>query len=302
VAAVKIFLSYRRDSDGARAALVEKSIEGGFPATKSESTVHIFRDVRQRLGVDWPPNVEEELAASDIVVVVIGPDWLSTVDQYFKRRIDQADDWVRKEIALSLEQGKTIIPILFDDTAMPPVEALPESIAELSKKHGLPVRTSYFDTDVQPLLREIMEFRAGARDKGYRRSTEDYRDTRWPYPDPPLPVRPAQLSDEDIESALRDMIPTWSRVEGPLPEDENRKRVELARKFEFPAFLDVLEFMTEVGRFCDDLNHHPRWENIYRTLWVYLSTWDIGHRISHLDLILAAHMDKAFVRHDRTKR
>ena len=58
-------------------------------------------------------------------------------------------------------------------------------------------------------------------------------------------------------------------------------------------------FMVDVGQFCDAANHHPRWENVYRTLWIYLTTWDIGHRVSHLDLILAAQIDKSFQRYSK---
>ena len=110
-------------------------------------------------------------------------------------------------------------------------------------------------------------------------------------------MKPAPLSDEDIETALRDMIPNWVLVESALPEDDSKTRVELKRQLQFRAFRDVLAFMSDVGDFCDGANHHPRWENIYRTLWISLSTWDIGLRVSHLDLVLAAHIDKAYARY-----
>jgi pterin-4a-carbinolamine dehydratase len=58
--------------------------------------------------------------------------------------------------------------------------------------------------------------------------------------------------------------------------------------------------MTEIGRFCDDANHHPRWENVYRTLWINLSTWDIGHRISQFDLMLASRIDREFLRYQES--
>jgi pterin-4a-carbinolamine dehydratase len=107
----------------------------------------------------------------------------------------------------------------------------------------------------------------------------------------------APLSAEDIATALRDMVPQWRIVERPLPEDASQTCVEFQRVLQFRSFLDALKFMTEVGQFCDDANHHPRWENVYRTVWISLSTWDIGQRVSHLDLILAAHIDRAYERY-----
>lgn len=283
--------------DGARAALVEKSIEGGLADPSITTAVEVFRDVRQRLGTQWPETIREELSEADIVVSIIGPEWLSARDQHYKRRIDQEDDWVRQELEIALQLNKTIIPLLFDESPMPPPEALPPSLAALSSRQGLPVRTGSFDSDVQPLLREILEHGASLKNRDYRRAKADYRATRWPYPDPPLKVTPAQMSDEDIAIALDEMIPEWSVVESPLPQDQRKKRIELFRELGFRSFRDVLEFMAEVGTFCDQANHHPRWENVYRTLWVHLTTWDIGHRISHLDLILAAHIDRTFAQY-----
>ncbi len=43
-----------------------------------------------------------------------------------------------------------------------------------------------------------------------------------------------------------------------------------------------------------ELKHHPRWENQWRTVTVYLSTWDIGFRISQLDIDLAGILDRIY--------
>jgi pterin-4a-carbinolamine dehydratase len=40
--------------------------------------------------------------------------------------------------------------------------------------------------------------------------------------------------------------------------------------------------------------HHPRWENQWRTVTVYLSTWDIGYRVSALDIALARTLDALY--------
>jgi len=42
----------------------------------------------------------------------------------------------------------------------------------------------------------------------------------------------------------------------------------------------------------DIVPHHPRWENQWRTVTVYLSTWDLNYRISELDVQLAARLDR----------
>ena len=52
--------------------------------------------------------------------------------------------------------------------------------------------------------------------------------------------------------------------------------------------------MNEVAPGCDIAIHHPRWENIWKTVKVYLTTWDIGHRISDRDIQLARYLDQAY--------
>jgi pterin-4a-carbinolamine dehydratase len=105
------------------------------------------------------------------------------------------------------------------------------------------------------------------------------------------------MAEEDIKIAIQELLHDWDVVVSQLPENPAQNRVELHRTFLFRSFRDVLVFMAEVGDFADNANHHPRWENIFKTLRVYLTTWDIGHRISHLDLLLAQYFDRSYKRY-----
>jgi pterin-4a-carbinolamine dehydratase len=58
------------------------------------------------------------------------------------------------------------------------------------------------------------------------------------------------------------------------------ERKELFREYKFGSFQEAIRFMREVSTGCDIADHHPRWENIYRTLRVYLTTWGIDHRVT----------------------
>ena len=109
-----------------------------------------------------------------------------------------------------------------------------------------------------------------------------------------LVLKPAPIAPGDIDIALSELIQDWTVVRSPLPEDPGQIRIELHRSFMFRNFLDVLEFMRKVADFADKANHHPRWENIYKDLRVFLTTWDIGHRISQLDIQLAQFIDRAY--------
>lgn len=289
MAQISVFISYRRDDDAARALMLDRIISGTFNVP-APPKVGIYRDTAERLGVSWPTEVRDRCASADMVLVVIGPKWLEAKDRYARRRIDQTDDWVRREIELA--RDRTVIPITFGGAEIPPAEALPETISYLASRRGISVRDEFAETDLQPVLAEIERHLPSAES---RNSLDDVANKRkLPYPDPPLVVKPAPLSAGDIDIAVHELLHDWKVIEGPLPEDPEKKRVELHRTFIFRSFRDVLTFMTEVADFADKANHHPRWENIYSTLRVYLTTWDIGHRISHLDLQLAQYFDRIY--------
>lgn len=290
---LSVFVSYRRNPDAAEATLVDKTITSTF-ASEGKERVSVFRDTRQRLGNEWPSEVEKAVTSSDLLVALIGPDWLSTLDRYGRRRIDDPNDWVRRELELAFEADVDVIPIAFGGAEVPRPVALPPSIAQISERQGLVVRGEYWDDDLQPLLREL-EVRLGEPARAVEQEPTGSR--RLPYPDPPLPVPPAPLQPDEMAVALEAMLPGWSIERAPLPEDQTVTREELYREFHFESFPDVLDFMHEVGQFAQNANHHPRWENVYRTLYVSLSTWDIGHRVSHLDLQLAHHFDRVWTRY-----
>jgi pterin-4a-carbinolamine dehydratase len=291
MAEVSIFISYRRDDDAVRAAILDRIVSGAFNEPAESPKVRIYRDTSERLGVRWPEEVRQQCSSADIVLVVIGPKWLEARDQFFQRRIDQPDDWVRQEIELAC--NSTVIPSAFGGAHIPPKEALPESIRYLHAERGVEVRDQSLELDLQPVLLEIERHLPNT---GSRDSLEDKGGDplRLPYPHPPLVVKPAPMAKDDIDLAIRELLHDWKIVEGPLPENPQQLRIELHRTFLFRSFRDVIVFMAEVADFADKGRHHPRWENIFKTLRVYLTTWDIGHRISPLDIQLALYFDRAY--------
>ena len=294
---LSVFISYRRDGDAARAVMLDRVISGAFNYPREPPKLVIYRDTSERLGVAWPQEVSDRCRAADIVLVVIGPGWLEARTEHWRRRIDQEDDWVRREIEMALKGDKIIIPVAFGGAGIPPPEALPDSIAALASRRGVEVRDE-FPEDLQPVLREI-ELNIAGPDTQQVRSDVSKGHRLLPYPSPPLVVKPAPMTESDIRIALSEILPDWTVIQSPLPEDEANLRTELHRTFEFRTFLDVLSFMREVGDFADKANHHPRWENIFHTLRVYLTTWDIGHRISQLDVQLAQLFDRVYREYNR---
>jgi 4a-hydroxytetrahydrobiopterin dehydratase len=63
---------------------------------------------------------------------------------------------------------------------------------------------------------------------------------------------------------------------------------------EFSNFDNAFNFMKEIAKECELLNHHPLWTNEYNKLEIILFTHDKG-KITELDLELAQIIDKKLI-------
>lgn len=113
------------------------------------------------------------------------------------------------------------------------------------------------------------------------------------------PIGPDPLSDEKLNLILKNEFPKWKIVNSPLPTDTFIIKKELYREYIFNDFDSVILFMSKVAVGCNIFPHHPRWENTWTTLKVWLSTWDIEHIITYKDIMLARYMDKVYTEFDR---
>jgi pterin-4a-carbinolamine dehydratase len=127
----------------------------------------------------------------------------------------------------------------------------------------------------------------------------DLTDLRKRYPRN-YPIPPDKLDKKKLLLILERELTGWQIVSSPLPENPSQIRVELFREYMFKTFDQVLEYMTKVASICNTLPHHPRWENTWTTLKIYLSTWDSNHIITYKDIMLARHMEYIYKNYGET--
>ena len=207
---------------------------------------------------------------------MIGPSWLEIKDERGQRRLTRRDDWVRREIQHALTNEITVIPILLSKAPIPSPNRLPNSIAALVDCQGFELRDNQWDNDRAALLKEL------ERHHFRRQSPRSIR-----YPTPRLTLR--ELTHAELAPTLK---AGWQEVSAEIPGNEEREGQYLYREYEFSSFEDAMNFMAAATPKISKMDHHPYWENIWRTVSVWLSTWDIGHRPSILDVKLAAHLDR----------
>ena len=107
----RIFINYRRDDARGIAGRLEDSLSAYFGDDR------VFRDVNDIAGGgDFESVLHETVLAADAPIVLIGPDWLDIPDKEGRRRLDNADDWVAREIVTALDKQVPIFPVLVEDT------------------------------------------------------------------------------------------------------------------------------------------------------------------------------------------
>lgn len=74
---------------------------------------------------------------------------------------------------------------------------------------------------------------------------------------------------------------------------EGNSRRELHRIYEFKTFEAAFQFMSAAAtRIVSAQDHHPRWENMYKQVEVWLSTFDLENQITDRDLKLARSLEQ----------
>jgi pterin-4a-carbinolamine dehydratase len=284
-----IFISYRRSS-GFVAEHVHEKLSALFGAEK----VFIDRaDIPP--GAHFPTTISTAVKNAIVVLVVIGREWISVQDpQTFRRRLEMEDDWVRQEVEAALAGGGIIIPVLIEGATMPTKEQLPEPLQALAPLNAVQLSREHLSADFDRLIVAIRS-RLGAK-----RVDSLLQHEGGPFPEPSKDeLQPVPLSQEQLERMLKD-LPQWRLVESDLDGDKRfgpgYKRVEIRRDFRFESFIDAIEFMRVAADAIDTVNHQPRRENIFRTVSVNYSTWDVGHRPSDRDLKSAQMLERLYRR------
>jgi hypothetical protein len=148
-----VFISYRRKDSGDVVGRLYDTLATRLPSGK------VFRDLDTiPFGSSFPDVIDKAIAGADVVLVIIGPDWISQKEADGTRRIDQGSDPVRLEVETALAHGKPIVPILVRNAAFPREADLPASLQPLAKFNALPIRPDPdFHGDFQKLIGLLTE-------------------------------------------------------------------------------------------------------------------------------------------------
>ena len=146
-----IFISYRRQDSADVSGRIRDHLAADFGDDAIFTDVHCIPE-----GADFHRYIDEQVGQCEVFLPVIGNRWLSVVDDRNQRRLDDPEDIVRREIESAIKLKIPIIPLLVTGAEMPEDDELPESLAELARRNGLPIRPDPdFRGDMQRLSRGI---------------------------------------------------------------------------------------------------------------------------------------------------
>jgi TPR repeat protein len=146
-----VFICYRREES----AFAPRAIHDRVVQRLERQNVFLDFD-NIDLGVDWFNVLTERVGACDVLVAVIGRNWISIADKDNQRRLDDADDFVRIEIEAALRRDVRVIPVLVDGAAVPKASELPDSLKGLARRQGIEISPARFDAGVEKLTRALV--------------------------------------------------------------------------------------------------------------------------------------------------
>ena len=146
----RVFISYRRSDS-------QITVEHLMPRLAEHfGSGQVYRDVdSNRAGFDFTKQMEEALDASAVVLVFIGSQWVTAADGAGGRRLDDPDDFTRREIEQALSSHDCVIPVLVDTGEMPTGSELPESLRPLTRRHAVRLRSTDWNHDVGRLIEQL---------------------------------------------------------------------------------------------------------------------------------------------------
>jgi TIR domain/SIR2-like domain len=240
-----VFISYRRSDAPATGRQLSGALKGRF------GEENVFFDVDDLdLGSQWRSEITRRIRDADVVLAVIGPQWVSLADERGRRivRDATAEDVLRIEVETALRDGALLVPVLVDDASMPIRESLPRPFRPLADLEAATLRNASWDQDVATLIEKLR-----------RRTDEEPRERPSvrapaiaPAPPEPIPTR-SNAPDPDHYVDVADYFADGSLVAvlgpgvnaaggsalateaGGCPPDAEKLARQLAERFHLPS-------------------------------------------------------------------
>jgi len=162
-----IFISYRGSDQNWATELVYARMTEAFGADAVFKAGNALR-----VGEEFPAILRREAASCPVMLVCIGPGWLTATAPDGGRRLDSPGDWVREEITISLQAGNHVVPLLIgnhNEVGVPEPNQVPKPIRAMVRRQawrlapggGLDATVPMLVDSLAKLVPELAERRRG---------------------------------------------------------------------------------------------------------------------------------------------
>jgi hypothetical protein len=143
----QVFISYRRQETSHLAGRIYDRLAERFGEDR------VFMDVDSiEPGLDFSDAIQQAVGSSDVLLALIGRNWLTATDEAGRCRLDDPDDIVRLEVEAALERGIRVIPVLAEGATMPRRQDLPDSLAALVRRNAVRLSHESFRYEAARLI------------------------------------------------------------------------------------------------------------------------------------------------------
>jgi hypothetical protein len=154
---VKVFISYRREDSAGYTGRLYDSLRARF------GDDNVFLDLS---GIDagrkFADVIQGAIHTCDVLLAVIGPEWLTCVANG-QRRLDDAGDLVRAEIVTAFDSAIDVIPVLVGGAAPPAAAALPPPLQPLAALDAHDMNDERWTYDSDRLIHAIEKLARGRK-------------------------------------------------------------------------------------------------------------------------------------------
>jgi hypothetical protein len=167
-----IFISYRGSDQNWATELIYARMTEAFGADAVFKAGNALR-----AGEDFPPILRSEAASCPVMLACIGPGWLTATGPDGGRRLHAPDDWVREEIAISLQAGNHLVPLLLgnrSEVTIPEPDQVPESIRDMVHRQAVWLAPGRgLDATIPMLVNSLAELVPALAERRRDRSTPE---------------------------------------------------------------------------------------------------------------------------------
>jgi hypothetical protein len=145
----RIFICYRREDSSGHAGRLYDRLQDRFGDD-------VFMDIDAiGPGVDYARLIDDTIDTVEVVIVVIGQQWLSAHDVDGLRRLDDPEDLVRQEVSVALARDVLVIPVLVQGATLPEAGELPADLVGLARHNAFEISDGRWNYDADRLVQAV---------------------------------------------------------------------------------------------------------------------------------------------------